>query len=164
MYTNSKLSPESLQFIEKTGTQPNEQELISMSIGKVVSSNLLLPASPVVSPGEYYLAEQLKNVRNIVSFYTDVLPINIDRVLELTRALWLVRYRAAFPTSTIYINFVENTESVFLGYGSVLSVAEIRFIQENTQKLVSLHNAFSKIYRECTQTEEPVVEEFRIGK
>lgn len=164
MFNTSKLSPLSMTFLQNLPSRTiGKPDLLSMALGKVISSSLSLPSGNVINPNEFYITTLLGQVREFVSYFSDMVVIDTTRVLETTRMLWLVRYKVAFPGNALYCINEQSPESVFLGYSSVLSVVDFKFIEDNLMELVLINNELNKIFQELTGTVS-TESNIRIGK
>lgn len=160
MYNVSKLSTSSSDFLKSIPSFTCiSKELVPMALARAISSYLPLPSGEVKMPTDFYTETVLAQVRESVSMFSDLFAFDTTRALELTRMLWLVRYKAAFPSNEIFGTFNLETENEFLGYGSVLAAPEVTFIKENAQKLIRLFNCFSKMIREMGGFTDAVIEE-----
>ena len=152
MYGTSKLGPRSVSFLNSLAGTPSE--LVALALGRAIAVNLNIPTAEVKSAPEFYKETTLNEARSLISQTSDLFAFDIERVKETVRVFWMVRYFAAFPQKKLYGAGAIPTESVFLGYGNVISAAELIFIEQNTNKLVILFNGFSEILGEMILPEQ----------
>ena len=154
MYNISKLSNESKNFLQNLPlTSKSNQEVILTALAKVISSELTLPSTPVENVSSFYLQTIYSNVRDTISFMNEMVIVDVNRLQELVKVFWLVRYNLLYPRKKLFVVNTIVTEAHFFGFSSLLSVEMTNFIQTNTPVLIEVANGFSKIVSELNETE-----------
>ena len=154
MFNVSKLSNETKNFIQNVPTiSKNNQEVLAMAISKVVANELVLPSSPVDNAIDFYLHTTYAGAREIISCINELVVVDINRVQELVKTFWLVRYNILFPRKKLYLTNQIASESHFFGFSSLLSPTDAVFIQVNTFTLLTLANGFSQMVSEMGVSE-----------
>jgi len=160
MYNTSKLSPQTLEFIQKLSAQATtNREVVPMALSRAIAAKLPLPSGELLTPAEYYATDVTPATRELISTFSDIIAVDCDRCLELVRTFWLIRYKSAFPSATVFACCDIPTESSFLGYGSTLSSPDIKFIQDNTIALCIHFNGFAKMIQDIYVPATPEVQQ-----
>lgn len=154
MYNISKLSGESKVFLQNLPlVTKNNQDITVMSLAKAIANELTMPSGEVENSSEFYLQTTYITVREIASIINELVIIDLNRLQELVKMFWLVRYNVLFPRKKLFTLSSLITESYFLGYGSLLSTDIITFIQVNSGLLVTVTNGFSQLFSEINVSE-----------
>ena len=157
MFNVSKLSNETKKFIQNIpAVSKNNQEVLAMAVSKVIANELVLPSSPVENPIDFYLYTTYTGAREVISCINELVVIDINRVQELVKTFWLVRYNILFPRKKLYLTNQIASESHFFGFSSLLSPTDAVFIQVNTFTLLTLANGFAQMVSEMGVTETEV--------
>lgn len=158
MFSVSKLSNDSKAFILKASViSKNSQEVMAMAAAKAISNELALPSSQVENPTEFYLNTVYSHAREIICCLNELIVIDVNRVQELIKTFWLVRYNIVFPRKKLFVTNAIVSESHFFGFSSQLSPADAIIIQVNTPALVALNNGFCQMICEMSVSEEQMV-------
>lgn len=159
MYTSSKISPQTKDFILKVPeVSKSNQELVAMALAKAVANELPLPSSAVELATEFYLNSTYVNTRDLLSAINEIVVVDLSRVQELVKTFWLIRYNILFPRKKLFQTNQIVSESHFFGFSSLLSPTDAVFIQQNTLALIILANGFSNLICEITSSEVKVGE------
>ena len=154
MFNVSKLSSDSKAFIQKATTiSKNSQEVMAMAAAKAISNELVLPSSQVENPVDFYLNTVYAHARDVICSLNELVVIDVNRVQELIKTFWLVRYNIVVPRKKLFVTNAVVSESHFFGFSSQLSPTDAVIIQVNTQALIALSNGFSQIIGETTSVE-----------
>jgi hypothetical protein len=151
-YITSILKPETLACIQKGAAQcTTNPQLLCMALGRAIAAKLPLPGEEVKSATEFFESMCNSQARSLISAMSDALTFGVDDMLTSVKLFWMIRYKAAYPSSLIHDSIGCCSESTFLGYGSVVSAAEVKFIQDNTAALICAFNNFSKVICEMCE-------------
>lgn len=158
MYNVSKLSGDSKAFLQNLPlVTKSNQEITAMALSKAIANELQLPSSPVESASDFYLQTVYLQVRDAVSTLNELVVVDLNRVQELVKTFWLVRYNVLFPRKKLFLTNAVVSESHFFGFSSFLSPDDAVFIQNNTITLLQVCNGFSQIISEISVSEEVAV-------
>lgn len=156
MYSISKLSDSSKDFIRSISASTTVLDIITLSIARVVSTRLALPSSAINDTSTYY-GENVSNVaRDLVSDLNEVRVINTTRVLELVKIFWTIRYNILFPKKRMYLIGNASPESHFFGYAPFINSQLDLEITSALPLFITCYNGFNQILDELNDSIEGV--------
>lgn len=149
MHNFAKLSEESRTFLAGIPAKnlPNP-DILAMAVARAVSARMSLPTMSPQSVDICYLETCMTQAKEDISQLCELTTFDTTRALELTKTLWLVRYKAAFPSEKLFATLNVGTESDFLGYGTVVAAPDIEFIRANSLNLCMLYNGLAEVLRD----------------
>lgn len=157
MYNASMLNAQSLACIQKIRSEfAAKPEILIMGMARAISSKLDLPASQVASSTEFYSLQAVSKAKSLVSCMSDIMAFDTQAAMDMVKTMWMVRYKAAYPSDMVYDVPGACSEASFFGYGAAISSSDIKFIQENSTSLILAQNNFSRIICDflcCTEKE-----------
>lgn len=151
VYNVTKLSADTNSFLLNLPLySKGNQELTALAAARAISNDLTLPSSPVESAAAFYVQAVYNNARDMISDLNEVTVVDLNRVQELVKTFWLVRYNILFPRKKLFCTNALVSESHFLGFGSILGHAESAMIQQSSEVLINLYNGFSQLLTELS--------------
>lgn len=155
----TKLNTDTLNFIDYLiGNLRSKQEYSSIAMGKAIADSLSLPASrlEVIAPGstigeptinstiavEFNSNHKMAAV-SIVSELNEVVPINIEQVLDYTCKFYMGRYYTVYPEGMI---LSDGTRPVydFFNISMGISPEAIKIIEDNYGDICRIYRAMVK--------------------
>ena len=159
------LNAQSMACVQKINSElATKPEVLIMALARAVAARLWLPSAATNAASEYFATDCTKQVRNIISCVSDAIAFDAQAVVEMTRTLWLIRYKCAYPADIIYDVPGACSEASFLGYGAVISPVQIKFIQDNNTDLIMAQNNFSRIINDLLGMQDVAQEALKAGK
>lgn len=145
LFTQHKLSAESRAFIQGIQTySTGGMNFVSTAVAKAIANRLPLPQHESTQPGVEYLELHDENVRKIVGTINEVMVLNIQEILELTRSFWLTRFHVAFPS--LYVMGTDDCLGAVLGYATTISPDTLCVIKKDPVKLLESINGFTRVF------------------
>lgn len=155
MYNSTKLSEDSLEFFQDLpAIARGDNELISIGVAKALANQLSIPSTQVSNPSDYFLQTNYALVRQAVSLINELCVLDLNRVQELTKLFWTVRYNIVYPRRKIFVSNQNSAESFFFGYGSLVPKNDAETIRQNVPILVNIFNGVAQAIFEVSETEE----------
>ena len=149
MYSIASLSNESREFIGAIPKISNgNRGIVSFGLAKVIANSLTLPSSPVELASDYYNQNACFKVSDTLNFINELTVIDIERIEELTKSFWLIRYNVLFAKRKLFkLNSVAPALT-FFGVTNRVSVTDYEFISTNEVSIINIHNGFFQIIAE----------------
>ena len=146
MYNASMINAQSLACIQKIRSEfAAKPEVLIMGMARAISAKLDLPGNPVSSATEFFSLQPAVKAKSLVSCMSDIMAFDTQAAMDMVKTMWMVRYKAAYPSDMVYDVPGACSEASFFGYGAAISPADIKFIQDNGASLILAQNNFSRI-------------------
>ena len=124
----------------------------SICLGVALARTLALPSDDRVEPESYYQDNTRYNLQTLVEKINEsILGLDVDVVLETSRAFWMLRYNAAFPTRfmSMTARSVSFTDLLLQADTFVKSVHR-KMLDENQAISIHLINIFTDVILELS--------------
>lgn len=165
MYNIQTLNPQSLACIQKIRNEySSNPQIVVVAMARAIASRLCMPAQEVDCASDFFIMSCGSEVKKLVSMMSDAMAFETQAVVDMTKTMWMVRYKSAYPMQVLYNVSDIVSESSFLGYSSVIPCADIKFIQDNSCVLVLAYNNFSKILCDFMSEDKVSQEALKNGK
>ena len=161
------LSNESREDLSKvTQMSKGNRDVIAFGLAKVIANHLPVPSAQVDIPGEYYNDNNVYQVDDIVNFINELCVVDTERVVQLTKNLWLTRVNVVFCKRKLFKLADTTPGFTFFNVSGRLSKVELDFIATNEVAIIDVHNVFFQVLQELdlvntvnTVTEIPIIPE-----
>lgn len=120
-------------------------EMVAVAAARAIIFKLPMPAAKVESPSAAYDESALVYVRDKISCFSDMFPIDAGRTLELARKFWMLRYNVTYPSELVFASGDAPSTSFMFGFGDVFADTELTFVKTNMRQLAILTNKFVKV-------------------
>lgn len=122
------------------------------ALGKLLADKLVMPASALVNPEEFYSSNCKDNYSDNLFYILESAVIDINKVEVYKRMFWFARYKVlhnSFVFNTLNGGFLD-----ILGVTQTIPVEDIEYFNKNSAKIARLYNGFSKWFEEIDKIVE----------
>lgn len=138
-----KFTPTTRTFAMSIGSDVKPS---AIALGKLLADKLVMPASALESPEEFYSSNCKDNYSDNLFYILESAVIDINKVEVYKRVFWFVRYKI------LHNSFIFSTQNNglldILGITQTLSPDDIEYINKNSTKIARMYNGFSKWFEE----------------
>lgn len=112
--------------------------IIAAALALAMANMMELPSSPVDSGASHFNLQVLPRLRIIVSDWHESFVFPARDCIDEARALWLLRYNAAFPSNKLRYSVHDDFFSTFFGVNNVVASDTVKFFNQYKQEIIFL--------------------------
>lgn len=131
----------------------SRSKVAAIALARMISAKFTLPSAPVEDIEQHYRNFAYMQASKDVSTINEIIPVDIDYVLELCRSFYKYRYLNAHPTTTVF-SFGENSIVEFFDISRAFNKETLDLIAKEGKELGFLANGFRRIIIELNISPE----------
>jgi hypothetical protein len=92
------------RLLDSHGVGPQDRSyVLALGLARAIAYDLALPTSPVEQPMVHFNLQHLDTVNGLLSETNELVVINVDLAVTLTKKLWLMRYNLVFESDNVAV-------------------------------------------------------------
>lgn len=124
------------------------REVVSFGLAKAISNMLPLPSSQVEFASDFFNDNHAFKLTDIINFINEIMVVDIERAIEVTKNLWLIRYNILYSKRKLFKLTEMPASLTFFGVSNKVSLNDFNFIAANEQSIIEVHNVFYQVIAE----------------
>lgn len=145
MWNFSKFSKDMQTFLNSIALSGATKTLpFTIALSKVLSAKQALPSGQVDDLENYFNMTLKLTILDTISKFNELVIVDVDKVIELTKDFYLLRYDSLFPPAMIIMNKDQPLAGFFSMRRRVANDV-ITCLCDEPQKVMLYHNDISKL-------------------
>jgi hypothetical protein len=157
MYQLSLLTDGSKKFLQEALNVMTNNNKTTIALAKVISDRLPMPSNEVDEVSQYFINSCLGMARAYVSQINEIRVIDMDKVLDLVRTFWDIRYKLINPKKNIYFIGGATIESHLYGYATSYNSSLVTAFENDTMGFVTFYNGLSGMLSDLNPGEDNTI-------